>query len=490
MIKLEFKNFIKKNYEILLILILGGFLRFFRLTRLSIWEDESYFIYFTQRFSFAELLSFNYMDPSHPQSEFLLFKIYTNLFGIEKFLVRLPFVIFGIISIFLVYLIAKKLFNKKIGLLSSFLFAISPFHIYLSQETRPYTFHIMISLIAILFLVNYIKFKRNKDLNLAFLFAIIASYFHYFGLFIVAFISAYTLYLNWAEKTDIKRWFRIQIYSFIGTLPLIFMIFHSRQFGDITKNFFSLLEIPYLFMVFSIGETGLIFKTSTLHQDLIKNLPYLLICFIILACILISSLKTLVKNIKLKKTSSNKNYTLVISYFLIPLIITIIVSFVTPLFRPRYLSGILPAYLIILSLGLNSINKKRLKILLVAGLIFITSISLYNYYFTYEREPWEGISRYIEKNEKTGQIILGTEKWSFIYSYKGNLTHLGFWQDYQNITNKEVWLVYSKYNQGQIKEKQEIKKWLDDNYKLVSYKEFRDDSNEVSGNMFVYLYSK
>lgn len=58
----------------------------------------------------------------------------TSIFGLSVFAVRLPSAIFGIGTVFFVYLLVKELFKKEsLALLSAFLLAISPWHIQFSR---------------------------------------------------------------------------------------------------------------------------------------------------------------------------------------------------------------------------------------------------------------------------------------------------------------------------------------------------------------------
>lgn len=56
------------------------------------------------------------------------------LFGLNEFAVRLPSAIAGILTVLVTYFLIKELFkSKNLGLLSSFLMAISPWHVYYSR---------------------------------------------------------------------------------------------------------------------------------------------------------------------------------------------------------------------------------------------------------------------------------------------------------------------------------------------------------------------
>ncbi len=55
------------------------------------------------------------------------------IFGLTKEAVRLPNAVLGTLAVWVTYLLARKLFNKKVGLFSAMLLAISPWHIMLSR---------------------------------------------------------------------------------------------------------------------------------------------------------------------------------------------------------------------------------------------------------------------------------------------------------------------------------------------------------------------
>lgn len=58
---------------------------------------------------------------------------FIKVFGLNAWGVRLPAVIFGVLSVYLTYLLGKKLYSKQVGLWASFLLAVSPWHLMLSR---------------------------------------------------------------------------------------------------------------------------------------------------------------------------------------------------------------------------------------------------------------------------------------------------------------------------------------------------------------------
>lgn len=78
-------------------------------------------------------------------------------------LARIPFVILGVISVYGVYLIAKKLFSKNAGNIAAFLLALSFPHITINNMFLTETPFICITIFFIYFTLKYCDSKSNKD---------------------------------------------------------------------------------------------------------------------------------------------------------------------------------------------------------------------------------------------------------------------------------------------------------------------------------------
>lgn len=58
---------------------------------------------------------------------------FIKIFGLNAWGVRLPAALFGVLAVYLTYLIGTKIYSKQIGLWSAFLLAVSPWHLMLSR---------------------------------------------------------------------------------------------------------------------------------------------------------------------------------------------------------------------------------------------------------------------------------------------------------------------------------------------------------------------
>lgn len=79
------------------------------------------------------LLAFPSYGDYKPSGYFYTIVPFIQLIGLNIWAIRLPSAVAGIVSVILVYLIGKELFDKKTGLIASALFAISPWAIQFSR---------------------------------------------------------------------------------------------------------------------------------------------------------------------------------------------------------------------------------------------------------------------------------------------------------------------------------------------------------------------
>jgi 4-amino-4-deoxy-L-arabinose transferase-like glycosyltransferase len=89
-----------------------------------------------------------------------------QLFGISVFVARLPSVIFGTLTILLIYYFGKKLMNWKVGLISSFLLSINVLAIDLSREARMYSIFQFFYLLSLFFFYMGFEAEKGKTIKL------------------------------------------------------------------------------------------------------------------------------------------------------------------------------------------------------------------------------------------------------------------------------------------------------------------------------------
>lgn len=137
---------------ILAVIIFGFLLRVISLNQ-SFWLDEATSGLVVRNFNLGEIVTKFSPGDFHPPLYYLLLKVWSYIFGTSEIALRFPSILFGLLTVYLVYLIGKELFNKRIGLTAGILLATSGLHVYYSQEARMYSLvTLLISYLVYLFL--------------------------------------------------------------------------------------------------------------------------------------------------------------------------------------------------------------------------------------------------------------------------------------------------------------------------------------------------
>lgn len=94
------------------------------------------------------------------------------IFGLSAFAVRIPSALISIFTVYLTYVLVRELFGKEkltenFSILTSFLLAISPWHIYLSRLGHEVNLGLAAFLLGIYFFVTAIQHTKRKGLYIA-----------------------------------------------------------------------------------------------------------------------------------------------------------------------------------------------------------------------------------------------------------------------------------------------------------------------------------
>jgi hypothetical protein len=168
------------RHLLLVIIFLAFFLRLNSLAFQSLWRDEVDAICFAQapllpslpetqlaytptcqpgiQSVFGAFLSGGWNGPLY----FLVLRGWLGLAGSSEFALRFLSLAFGVISVALIFVLGKRLFNRSIGLIAAILFAFSAYQIWYSQEAKMYTLITMLSLAAIYFLRRGIEDGQRR----------------------------------------------------------------------------------------------------------------------------------------------------------------------------------------------------------------------------------------------------------------------------------------------------------------------------------------
>lgn len=222
------------NIVLIFLLLLGLFYRLYGLTdNHAFWTDEEHVAIFARAIleRGKPVLSNGYSTGIYQWLQYWLSAISARVLGLNEFAIRFPSVIFGVLSIWAIYLLGKELFNKNAGLVAALFTTFLKIEILWSRQARPYQALQFFYLLGAYFICKLTKEKKfNWHYFLGFLSCgILASLMH--GLGLVIFFIGF-LYLLLTHFTWFKKWMII----LGGLLGLVFIFFFRTQIFSALLN--------------------------------------------------------------------------------------------------------------------------------------------------------------------------------------------------------------------------------------------------------------
>jgi mannosyltransferase len=185
--------FVRKSWAPLalgIVMVLGGALRFSGLGAQSLWSDELASWYFSRADGVFQVVS-NVREDIHPPGYFVILHFAQGAFGDSEWALRLPSAIAGWLCIPAIFLLGRRIYSEREGLIAALLVAVSWAGIYFSQETRSYSILILLSIVTTYLWWGMMRGLREErrlpaaETILYVLAAILCAYVHYFGALLI-----------------------------------------------------------------------------------------------------------------------------------------------------------------------------------------------------------------------------------------------------------------------------------------------------------------
>jgi hypothetical protein len=224
-------KWLKDKWLLLTILLLAAWFRAGGISNFDYHHDELSALLRTRFSDFDSLIAKGVAIDGHPAFTQIFLWIYTEIFGFESCVVKLPFTIAGVLSVWLGFSIAKKLFGESAGYVSTMLLAILQYGIIYSQWARPYSFGLFFVLLSFLGLVNFRKYNRALDLLVFALATALAGLTHYFALLQVIIVTL--IWWLWQSKADKKSILIASCWAFLLFLPHWSITMNHLEIGGI-----------------------------------------------------------------------------------------------------------------------------------------------------------------------------------------------------------------------------------------------------------------
>jgi len=186
---------VKKKIWLVLGLALG--LRLISLNQ-SLWLDEAITARVVNQYGLREIVKMFSVADFHPPLYYWMLRLWTGMFSWGEISLRMPSVIFGVITVGLAYQLGKEIKDEKAGLGEGMLTAINPLLIYYSQETRMYSLAVMWLMAVAVCFFRIEKEEKKINIILFNVFCFLALVSFYGSIFLIATMLAW-----WVIK---KKW--------------------------------------------------------------------------------------------------------------------------------------------------------------------------------------------------------------------------------------------------------------------------------------------
>ncbi|OIO18108.1 hypothetical protein COV56_00325 [Candidatus Kuenenbacteria bacterium CG11_big_fil_rev_8_21_14_0_20_37_9] len=416
----------KKTILILLLIIFIAML--FRLSAVlsskSFWFDEVVSIEIAKK---GIIESWQYLKwENNPPLHYWFLHWWIKLFGAYEIPARLSSLLFSIFGVIAIYFLGRKLISRRVGLIASFLIAISVLHISLSQDARMYPMLFFFAIVSCYYFWEIMHGRRNRiNWFLYILSTVLAYYTHILGLFLFVIQNIYFIYKHYflPKDREIKKlWIYSQAVSVGLFLPWLYffiikaiiLLNGSAWYFHTSGGGFFLLEIPRGFLFLGaespiIEFVGLIFFGIFLTYSLVR-----------------------VKEWSAERMEFKVEFTIQPAtvfcwlIFLVPLM----AGFIIQLWVIKYYAISSIGFFLLVATGISNlkiVNKYRFALICM---IFMMSLP-YNFIAitSYGQHQWANAADYVLSKEKIGDKIFIPAfiyKLPFDYYYKGNVEVIGY----------------------------------------------------------------
>jgi 4-amino-4-deoxy-L-arabinose transferase-like glycosyltransferase len=187
------------------IVLAGMFLNVYRIDWQSLWANEAFSVSAASR-PLAELRDILIGDVVHPPLHPFLLHVWMRVFGAGSLQARLLSAAFGTLSIGMMFLLGRRLFDRRTGLLASALLAVSQISVAYNQEARPYAQVLLLVICSAYLLVRALE-ERSAPLWWAFVAATAAMlYTHYYSVVAAGVMYGYAFVCRKKYELPLSRW--------------------------------------------------------------------------------------------------------------------------------------------------------------------------------------------------------------------------------------------------------------------------------------------
>ena len=435
------------RWIMLFIVLLAYAWRILGLSRQSLWRDEIDTIFFALR-DLPDLLSMFVNAARNGALYFLTLRPWFRLVGTSEFALRYPSVIAGVLSVPLLWQVGRRLMPvartwatvgepdekparrdqgrfhsiltaviRSPATLAALFLAANPYQLWYAQEGKMYALVTFLALLAIWFWLRGIG-RGGWRYWLGFL--LVVSIGMYSHLLMVLLIPLFFIWFLIAWPQSKLHWLGFSLAMAGLTLPYLPLVWWQWTLLMSSQELTALKFIPLGEML----ESVLLYQSHSILPP--SNLIWLAPIFILGLYGLLLGFRatTLNPNDSTPRLATWRRHLLIVSWLIMPVLFSYLLSLRQPLFLPRYVIWISPALLMLVALGLQLIGRNSGK--MAMPLLLFLLIYLFGFwgYVGWQQNKQEikadlrgAVRTIFERRQEDDLLILQIPHMEFAYRY-------------------------------------------------------------------------
>ncbi|HET7208747.1 MAG TPA: glycosyltransferase family 39 protein [Terriglobales bacterium] len=366
--------------------IIAALLRFHAIGAKNIWADEAVCI------EMARLDWYNFLRILwRHEANMVLYTAMLRawlLFGSSEAYIRTLSVLPALATIPAVYVLGRKMFNARVGMIAAFLLTINAYHVRYAQEARSYSLYPLLCVLSSIYFLRFLETPDRKNRIEHVLTSTLAVYAHFYAglLVVVQWLSLRLLNRKELEPAMKKNWCQFAI----AITPLILFV------ATTGVGMLRWLPKPHLI---DLHICGLVLTGNGGDRLMYA---YLAVC-------VVGILPAFRGLLQLRVEFDQWRYRYLLLWLLFPILFIWVISQIKPFFLGRYFIFTLPALVLLAAAG---IDRLRSRWLIGPALLLFLAWSLPPVYAFYQkdfdigREDFRTATAYILSHAQPGDAIL------------------------------------------------------------------------------------
>jgi len=389
------------------LLLLGAAARLYRIDHQSVWCDEAFSVYAAS----LPLPAMNerlVRDFVQPPLHYYLLHVWFEVTGVGIFQARLLAALFGILSLPLLFAVARRLLDRRTAVLATLLLALSQFAVQYSQEARPYSQYLFLFLAALWLFLEAIESGRPVAWWLFVGCAALLLYTHYFSAVALAVLVLFAWVYRKRYPVPWTRWAGAACFLAAACVPWLTsgVIDAARRSGKIAR-------VARLIGAHWYSAVGGLhwFNSGKIQGVQVPSPPWAILAGGLLFTLpALWALKPILSCRERSEPKQRMALLLLASLTALPLAGSSALAFLDVQYHVRYIIFALAPYLVLVARGIATIPSPWLSRAALASALCWSLLALRPLYFQTYKEDYRSPLAYLNANYRGGDCCVSAPR--------------------------------------------------------------------------------